>query len=117
MKLASVSSTLTGAHRHRPGGIAAVGFRQPRRHQSNDGDQLKFSFNLPDGTTESIQLTASSATPPPTGSFAIGATPADTAANLNAALTTAIGTLANTSAWWRRRRSRPAMISSTLPRR
>jgi flagellar hook-associated protein 3 FlgL len=42
-------------------------------------------------------LTASSATPPPTGSFAIGSTPALTAANLNAALNTAIGTTANTT--------------------
>ena len=58
---------------------------------------MSFKFNLPDGTTETIQLTASSATPPPAGSFAIGATPTATAANLNAALNTAIGTLANTS--------------------
>ncbi len=58
---------------------------------------MSFQFNLPDGTTESIKLTASSATPQPVGSFAIGATSAVTAANLNAALNTAIGTLANTS--------------------
>jgi flagellar hook-associated protein 3 FlgL len=58
---------------------------------------VSFAFKLPDGTTESIQLTASSATPPPTGSFAIGTTLAATAANLNDALTTAIRTLANTS--------------------
>lgn len=63
----------------------------------NVGDKVSFTFNLPDGTTEQVQLTASSATPPPTGSFAIGATPAATAANLNAALSASIGTLANTS--------------------
>src|SRR5262249_61111655 len=63
----------------------------------NPGHQISFTFNLPDGTTESIQLTATNTTPPPTGSFAIGATPAATAANLNAALNSAIGTLANTS--------------------
>jgi len=62
----------------------------------NSGDQISFAFNLPDGTTESIQLTASSAVPTPSGSFAIGTTPALTTANLNAALNTAIGTLANT---------------------
>ena len=28
----------------------------------NDGDKVSFTFNLPDGTHESIQLTASSAT-------------------------------------------------------
>jgi hypothetical protein len=58
---------------------------------------VSITFNLPDGTTESVQLTASNASPLPTGSFAIGTTPAATAANLNAALNTAIGTLANTS--------------------
>ncbi len=62
----------------------------------NSGDQISFAFNLPDGTTESIQLTASSATPTPTGSFAIGTTTALTTANLNAALNSAISTLANT---------------------
>jgi flagellar hook-associated protein 3 FlgL len=58
---------------------------------------VSITFNLPDGTTDSIQLTASNSTPLPADSFAIGATPAATAANLNAALNTAIGTLANTS--------------------
>jgi flagellar hook-associated protein 3 FlgL len=62
-----------------------------------DGDTVSFTFNLPDGTSESVQLTASSAVPTPAGSFAIGATPTITAANLNAALTNSIGTLAKTS--------------------
>jgi hypothetical protein len=97
LKLAAVSSTLTGATVTGPAGSPAsvsvgLGLTNP-----NNGDQLNLQFNLPDGTTESIVLTASSATPPPTGSFAIGATPAATAANLKAALTSAIGTLANTS--------------------
>jgi flagellar hook-associated protein 3 FlgL len=42
-------------------------------------------------------LTATNAQPPPTGSFTIGATPAATAANLNAALNSSVSTLANTS--------------------
>ena len=56
---------------------------------------MKFTFNLPDGTTEDINLTASTATPVPANSFAIGTTPAATAANLNTALTTAVKALAN----------------------
>jgi flagellar hook-associated protein 3 FlgL len=97
LKLNSVSSSLTGATVTGPAGSPpsvsiALGASNP-----NPGDQVSFTFNLPDGTTESIQLTASSTTPPPTGSFAIGATPTATAANLNAALTSSIGTLANTS--------------------
>ena len=97
LKLSSASSSLTGATLTGPSGSPSAVSISLGGTNPNNGDQVKFSFNLPDGTTESIQLTASSATPPPTGSFAIGATPAATAANLNAALTTAIGTLANTS--------------------
>jgi flagellar hook-associated protein 3 FlgL len=97
LKLNAVSSSLTGATVTGPGGSPdgvsiGLGATNP-----NNGDQVSFEFNLPDGTTESIQLTASSATPLPAGSFAIGTTPAATAANLKTALTTAIGTLANTS--------------------
>ncbi len=96
MKLSAASSTLTGATLTGPSGSPS-GVSINLATNPNNGDQVKFSFNMPDGTTESFQLTASSATPPPAGSFAIGATPAATAANLKAALTTAIGTLANTS--------------------
>jgi flagellar hook-associated protein 3 FlgL len=97
LKLSSVSSSLTGATVTGPSGSPAgvsisLGVTNP-----NPGDQVSLTFNLPDGTTASVQLTASSATPPPTGSFAIGATPALTATNLNAALNTAIGKLANTT--------------------
>lgn len=97
LKLSSVSSSLTGATVTGPSGSPAgisigLGATNP-----NDGDKVSLTFNLPDGSTESIALTASSATPLPAGSFAIGASPTATAANLNAALNTAIGTLANTS--------------------
>jgi flagellin-like hook-associated protein FlgL len=95
LKLSSVSSTLTGATVTGPAGSPpglsiSLGATNP-----NPGDQVSLSFNLPDGTTESVQLTASSANPLPNGSFAIGANPTATAANLKAALNTAIGTLAN----------------------
>jgi flagellar hook-associated protein 3 FlgL len=64
----------------------------------NPGDQLSFTFNLPDGTNESIQLTASSTNPPPAGSFYVDTTtPANTVTNLQNALTSSITTLANTS--------------------
>ena len=96
LKLNAVSSTLTGAAVTGPAG-SPPGVSIGLTTNPSNGDQLSLQFNLPDGTSETIQLTASSATPPPAGSFAIGATPAATAANLNAALTSAIGTLANTS--------------------
>ena len=97
LKLSSVSSSLTGTTVTGPSGSPAaisiaLGATNPKQ-----GDQVNITFNLPDGTTDSVQLTASNSTPLPADSFAIGATPAQTAANLNAALNTAIGTLANTS--------------------
>jgi flagellar hook-associated protein 3 FlgL len=97
LKLSSVSSSLTGATVTGPSGSPAAVSITLGATNPNPGDQVTINFNLPDGTTDSVQLTASSARPPPSGSFAIGATPAATAANLNAALNTAIGTLANTS--------------------
>ena len=64
----------------------------------NPGDQINFTFKLPDGTNESVQLTASSTNPPPAGSFYVDtATPANTVTNLQTALTSSITTLANTS--------------------
>lgn len=62
-----------------------------------DGDKVRFTFKLPDGTSETIELTATTTTPVPAGSFAIGASSTATAANLNTALNTAVGTLANTA--------------------
>lgn len=103
LKLSAITSTLTGATVTGPAPPAAppgapsemsvdLGATNP-----SDGDKVRFTFSLPDGTTETIQLTASSAVPAPAGSFAIGADLTITAGNLNAALNTAVGTLANTS--------------------
>jgi flagellar hook-associated protein 3 FlgL len=97
LKLNAISSSLTGATVTGPTGTPPAVSVDLGATNPNNGDKVSFAFKLPDGTTESIQLTASSATPAPVGSFAIGATPTATAANLNAALNTAIGTLANTS--------------------
>jgi flagellar hook-associated protein 3 FlgL len=97
LKLSAVSSSLSGATVTGPAGSPAAVSVDLGATNPNNGDQVSFAFKLPDGTTESIHLTASSATPLPAGSFAIGATSTATAANLNAALNTAVGTLANTS--------------------
>jgi flagellar hook-associated protein 3 FlgL len=97
LKLSAVSSTLTGATVTGPSGSPAAISVDLGATNPNNGDAVSFQFSLPDGTTEQIKLTASSTTPPPAGSFAIGATSTATATNLNAALNTAIGTLANTS--------------------
>ncbi|MBR0878117.1 flagellar hook-associated protein 3 FlgL [Bradyrhizobium japonicum] len=98
MKIAAVSSTLTGATVTGPSGSPVSFSVDLNGLNPNDGDKLSVQFTLPDGTTGQVDLTASTATPTPIGSFAIDATtPANTAANLNTALNTAITKLANTS--------------------
>jgi flagellar hook-associated protein 3 FlgL len=97
MKLGAVTSTLTGATVTGPTGSPAAISVDLGTTNPNPGDQLNITLNMPDGTTQSIQLTATTTSPPPAGSFTIGATPAATAANLQTALTTSITTVANTS--------------------
>ncbi|MGA7810706.1 flagellar protein, partial [Bradyrhizobium sp.] len=95
-KLSSVTSSLTGATVTGPSGSPeSISVSMPTN--PNPGDQISYTFNLPDGTSESIQLTATSTSPPPTGSFTIGTTAAATAANLQGALNSSISTLAGTS--------------------
>ncbi|WP_441237222.1 flagellar protein [Bradyrhizobium sp. 930_D9_N1_4] len=101
LKIAAVSSTLTGATVTGPSGSPVSFSVDLNGTNPSNGDKLSIQFTLPDGTTEQIDLTASSATPTPLGSFAIDASvpvnPDNTAANLNTALNTAITKLANTS--------------------
>jgi flagellar hook-associated protein 3 FlgL len=96
-KLSSVNSSLTGATVTGPAGSPAAVSVDLGATNPNPGDQVSFTFKLPDGTTESVQLTATNTTPPPTGSFSIGATSTITAGNLNTALNSSISTLANTA--------------------
>ncbi|MBB4258916.1 MULTISPECIES: flagellar protein [unclassified Bradyrhizobium] len=101
LKLKAVSSTLTGATITGPSGSPVSFSVDLNGVNPNNGDKLSVQFTLPDGSTEQIDLTASTATPTPLGSFAIDAStpvnPTNTANNLNAALNTAITKLANTS--------------------
>lgn len=101
LKIAAVSSSLTGATVTGPSGSPVSFSVNLNGVNPSNGDKLSVQFTLPDGSTEQIDLTASSATPTPVGSFAIDAStpvnPANTATNLNTALNTAIKKLANTS--------------------
>jgi len=58
-----------------------------------EGDTVSFTFTLPDNTSETVQLTVTNETPPPAGSFNIGADPATTADNMKTALDSSIQTL------------------------
>jgi flagellin-like hook-associated protein FlgL len=95
-KLAGVTSTLTGATVTGPTGSPAGITVDFSGGNPNEGDTVKFTFNLPDGTTQDLTLTATTASPPGPNQFTIGATPADTATNLQAVLTSSVKTLANT---------------------
>lgn len=101
LKIAAVSSTLTGATVTGPSGSPVSFSVDLNGVNPNNGDKLSVQFTLPDGSTEQVDLTASTATPTPVGSFAIDAStpvnPNNTAANLNTALNTAIKKLAGTS--------------------
>lgn len=64
--------------------------------QPASGDALTIALGLPDGTNTTLTLTAS-ADGSAAGTFALGASAADTAANLRSALQGAIGTIATTT--------------------
>lgn len=100
MKVTGVSTTIPGATVTQPvdpSGAPAQKSMSVDLGATNPsvGDQVKFTFTMPDGTTEDIVLTASDKTPLPAGSFAIGADSTATAANLNTALGSAMKDLAN----------------------
>jgi flagellar hook-associated protein 3 FlgL len=94
-KLAGVSAGLTGSTVTQPTGplntmTVALG------SNPNDGDTVQFSLTLPDGTSQTISLQATTAASPGPNQFVIGATTAATAGSLQTALTTAVGNLAKT---------------------
>jgi flagellar hook-associated protein 3 FlgL len=94
-KLAGINSSLTGATVTQPTG-SPKGESVTLGSNPNDGDQIEFSLNLPDGTSQTITLQATSSATPGANQFSIGANAAATAANLQTALTTAVGNLAQT---------------------
>ncbi len=97
LKLYTVSSSLTGATVTQPAGVPPSATVDLGAVNPNEGDKIKFNFKLPDGTTDSIELTATTTTPPPAGSFLIGADTTATTANLQAALISSIQKLSDTS--------------------
>jgi flagellar hook-associated protein 3 FlgL len=97
LKLSTVNSTLTGATVTGPAGSPAgisvnLGATNP-----NNGGTITYTFALPDGSNQTLQLTATTSTTPAANQFTIGATPAATAANLQASLTAGVGQIGSTS--------------------
>jgi flagellar hook-associated protein 3 FlgL len=95
-KLAGTTTNMTGAVVTPPGGSPPVLSVDFGAASPSDGDIVKFTFTLPDGTSRDLTLTATTSATPGPGQFTIGATPAATTTNLQAALTQGLGTLANT---------------------
>lgn len=96
-KLASATSNLSGATVTGPTGTPASLNVDLSGGNPNAGETISLRFNMPDGTSQNLTLTATTDTTPGANQFTIGATPADTALNLQNALTTAVGTLGATS--------------------
>jgi flagellin-like hook-associated protein FlgL len=96
-KLAAITSSLTGSTVAGPAGVPPQVSVDLGATNPNAGEAVRFTFDLPDGSTETITLTATTSTPPAAGQFTIGADSTATAANLQAALSTEIGGLARTA--------------------
>ena len=97
LKLGAITSSLTGAAVTQAAGAPPTATVDLGAVNPNNGDRIKFDFNLPDGTTESIELAATTTSPVPAGSFLIGVDTAATTANLQASLTSSIQKLSDTS--------------------
>jgi hypothetical protein len=95
-KLAAITTGVTGAVVTGPAGSPAavsVNFQQ----QPSVGQAVNIKFTLPDGTNETLTLTATASATPKPGEFTIGAGIGATAANFKAALSAGVSTLAATA--------------------
>jgi flagellin-like hook-associated protein FlgL len=95
-KLAGATTTIAGATITAPSGTPPSMTVDLGPTNPADGDTIKFTFTLPDGSSRDLTLTATSSSPPGAGQFTIGANSTATATNLQAALTQGLGALANT---------------------
>lgn len=90
-KLSSVGTSSTAVSLTQPTGSPASESIQ-FTGQPTAGDTVSIGLNMPDGTSDSLTMTAVTGTPKNPGEFQIGSTPAQTAANFNAALQSSLQT-------------------------
>ena len=74
LKLSGVNSSLTGATATGPSGSPAT-ISVALGANPNNGDSITYTFALPDGTSQTLRLQATTTTPPGTNQFTIGVTP------------------------------------------
>ncbi len=96
-QLAGVSSSLTGATVTGPSGTSPPSISIDLGSNPNNGDTISFDLTLPDGSSQTITLQATTSSSPGAGQFTIGANADATASNLQAALSSAVGSLADTA--------------------
>jgi flagellar hook-associated protein 3 FlgL len=95
-QLAGVNSGLTGATVTGPSGMPPT-IQVALGSNPTVGQSISFNLTLPDGSSQTITLQATTDSPPGANQFTIGSSPAATAANMQAALTTTITGLAQTA--------------------
>lgn len=96
-KLNAATSTLTGTTVTGPAGGPASVNVQFTTTLPNDGETIRLTYDLPDGTTHEMTLTARASGPLGDGEFLIGADENETAANFQTVLTASIETAAQRS--------------------
>jgi flagellin-like hook-associated protein FlgL len=96
-KLVGAVTSLTGTTITPPAGAPPLMSVDLGAVNPNDGETIRFTFTLPDGSTEDITLTATTTAPPGPNQFLIGVDTTATRDNLQTALTQALGTLAATA--------------------
>jgi hypothetical protein len=96
-KLTAIVSGLAGSTVAGPAGVPPAMSVDLGAVNPNAGETVKFTLALPDGSSETITLTATASATPGPNEFTIGANSDATAINLQAALTTSLGNLADTS--------------------
>jgi flagellin-like hook-associated protein FlgL len=96
-KLSNISTTLSGATVTGPTAPPAQVSVDLGATNPNAGETVSFTLALPDGSSETLTLKATTSANPAANEFAIGADSTATAANLQAKLSSALGSLARTS--------------------
>ena len=96
-KLSAVGSTLSGSTVAGPTGSPPEMSVDFGGVNPASGESVTFTFDLPDGSQETITLKATTTVPPGPNEFAIGVDSTATAANLQTKLTSSVEGLAKTS--------------------